>query len=195
MSNRSDDFNRADGAIGSPSDGGAAWSVLAGTWNVASNEAQCTTGTSAAHSVVLEASSAVVDVQVTRRASLDVGLVCRASDASNYILLAYGDTTAQYRLFRVQAGAFTLLASVSVTTASGDVVKLTVTSGDAYTAYKNGVSQLTGSSSFNNTATKHGMWTWNDTAARFDIFSITDNAATTTSFPPIPMLLMPHLAM
>lgn len=180
MGNRSDDFNRADttNAIGNPSDGGAAWSQTSGTWGISTNRGY-ESGGGGQRVCVLEASSAVVDVQVTMAVKgSDAGIVWRLADDSNYMLGTFEAVAGNMKMFKKVAGSFTQLGSsaTGLTLANNDVVKGSVTSGNAHTLYLNGVAKVGPQTDAAGSAnTKHGIRANGDTAARFDDFSITDN--------------------
>lgn len=179
MANRSDDFNRADSSssLGTPSDGGSAWSALSGTWGISSNQGYCPTLSSGSAYAVLECGSPGAEVQVTVATRSGIGLVVRCSDINNLYVLVVA--TSGYNFYRRQAGSFTEIGN-SGTSADGDVVKIRC-EGDTLTVYRNGSAIITPSAqSFNNTATKHGLYCQN-TAARVDDWSSTDLAATAYS--------------
>lgn len=85
MGNRSDNFNRADGSLGTPSDGGSAWESIS---NISISSNQASAGGTLAFAA-LEASTNRVDVQVTLT-SIPVGssqgAVARAADDGNFFL-------------------------------------------------------------------------------------------------------------
>lgn len=177
MANRSDNFNRTDSssAMGTPSDAGSDWVALTGTWGIASNRGYCATDSGDnQNSAVLESSASDVDVEVTcTTGNNDQGIILRATDASNYILLRHG-TDGSVIFYKREAGTFTSFASTSgVSQSNGDVIKATA-SGNDFELFVNGVSALTGTSSFNNTATKHGLRVYSSTTPRWEDFSITD---------------------
>jgi hypothetical protein len=186
MGDRSDTFNRADStsSLGTPSDGGSAWSVLNGTWGISSNRGYCH-GAEAQAVAVLESSAANVEVQVTIKAdAADDGLILRASDNNNYILGVIGSSGT--RIFTREAGSFTLKQTDATAPAINDVFKLTG-SGNTVTLYKNGASVLTDTITFNNTATKHGIRASLTDTQRFEDFSITDlDSATASPLTPPP---------
>lgn len=173
---RSDNFNRADtpNGIGTPSDGGAGWSVTNGTWGISSNQGY-ESGSGAEAGCVLEASASNVAVQVTFAViSSDAGMLARFADTSNYLLAAVRPTNIQ--LYKVVAGSFTQLGSTySATISNGDIVKLTCDAGSNLVVYHNGVSRITATDNAGSTNTKHGIRTNNDTTTRFDDFSIATN--------------------
>jgi hypothetical protein len=81
-------------------------------------------------------------------------------------------------MFKVVAGSFTQLGSTaSYTAANGDVLKFTV-NGSTLNGYVNGALKVgPQTESAGSTNTKHGLRSFNDSASRFDDFSITNNGA------------------
>lgn len=154
--NRTDTFNRADGAIGTPSDAGAAWQVLSGTWNIVSNEA---TSSSFSGRAVLNSGSANVLAKVTQRGTGGIGIVFRAVDANNYMYAQVGTT--QIRIRSVVAGVDTVLKQVGFVPAINDVFDLIVTSANLISMRVNGIQRITHTSSQFSTATLHGLWATN----------------------------------
>lgn len=175
MSSRSDNFNRADGAIGTPSDGGSAWVQESGTWAISTNRAHESAVTAQAV-CSLQSSASIVDVQATmlEAGGLDsgaCGLVARVADDSNYLLYIPDG-----RLYKKVGGGFTLMAGFASTTISnGDVLKLSVDGSNLITGYNNGSSIISTTDSAGSTNTKHGIRTHNESGWYFDTFSITDN--------------------
>jgi hypothetical protein len=176
MANRTDSYNRANSAVtpNSPSDAAGDYTVAAGTWGISSNQGYCPTSATPA-AIVLESSTSSVEVQVTiATKDGNAGLCARYSDVNNHWMFytdAGGDRT---RLYKLVAGSFVQMIDNAGAPTSGDVLKLTF-NGDVWTAYINAVQVGTGSDSFNNTATKHGLWAYADVSlARWDTFSITD---------------------
>jgi large repetitive protein len=173
MTNRVDNFNRADGALGTPSDGGSAWVAQAGTWAVLGNQARVSTSV-AGQSVVLQSSSSNVTVQATLGVSSGFGLCTRAADANNYIL---ADTTlTQARIRTRVAGVETVVAGpVGYVPTPGDVIKLKADANDLISLLINDVVVLSTTVTTGNTNTLHGLQaTGGMTAQRWDDFSITD---------------------
>lgn len=173
MTNRTDDFNRADSAVslGTPSDGGSAWVAYAGTWGINTNRGYLATVTSQSVAA-LESSVSDIDVQVTAAVNgADYGIVGRLSDNNNY-LMGIAGTATNWRLYKRVAGAFTQIGSTGgFSPANGDVLKLTF-NGSSLNFLVNGVSQVSTTDSFNLTATKHGIRASSDIVVRFDDFSI-----------------------
>lgn len=86
----SDTFDRADGALGTATVGGA-WTAIMGTWAIASNRAKLTSTNSGAMAVAmlpvgtaLSTGSALVDVQLSS-GNARVGLVLRGTDQNSYM--------------------------------------------------------------------------------------------------------------
>jgi hypothetical protein len=182
VSNRTDNFDRADTTnnIGTPSDAGSAWTQSQGTWGIASNAGYESSAAGAQNIAQLEASLADVDVQVTLSnvsAGADAGPVARFADTSNYLLWIYTIGSSGLRMFKVVAGSFTQLGSTaSYTAANGDVLKFTV-NGSTLNGYVNGALKVgPQTESAGSTNTKHGLRSFNDSASRFDDFSIVDNS-------------------
>lgn len=182
MTNRTDNFNRADTAnnIGTPSDGGSAWVQYSGTWGIASDQGYQSAVSTTNVECALESSVANVTVQVTIAAFEGVadanGLCARLADDSNYLLMFLQTVTNTIALYKKVAGSFTLLASASVTPAAGDVAKMTCDSSNLITGYRNGAALISATDSAGSTNTKHGLWYSAATgtgADRFDDFSIT----------------------
>lgn len=186
MTNRADDFNRADsgsgGGIGTPSDGGTAWVQLgSGVWDVLSNKAREGAGVGNWNACYLETSQADGDVQVTLSTiSANPGLAGRITDTSNFIMTPYISGTLY--VFKHEAGSDLQLGSTYTGGLSnGDVLKMNF-SGNNITVSQNGTSRIATSSAFNNTATKHGMLSYAGASNRFDDFSFTAAAAAAASF-------------
>ena len=177
MAARSDNFNRADASgLGNPSDGGSAWNAVTGTWDISSNQAISVAIASNLQS--LEASVADCDIQlVCANNPLNSGVGARISSAGNASLVVYGTdsgVSGGMGIYRLQAGGYTLLTSDSAgDVVSSDTVKLNV-NGTGITAYVNGASRLSTTSTFNQTTTTHGLWSYTDSGSRIDDFSIAD---------------------
>jgi len=175
MTNRVDTFDRANGAlIGStPSDGGGVWSGN-GTWNISSNCGLKSADFNTLQFAWLESSAANVDVSATINVDGNCGLAARVTDANNCI---YGRVCLNNCIvYKWEAGTATQLGSTYVgTPTAGDVWVLSV-SGDNIVLKQNGTARVTTTSSFNNTATKHGLGDFNITGS-WTTFSITEITA------------------
>src|SRR5690349_20217898 len=110
MTNRTDDFNRADNAsaLGTPSDSGGGWTVGAGTYGINGNKAYESAGSSLT-ACWLEASISDCDVQATlSTVSAALGVVSRAADNNNYLFGGSNSGTG-LSMFKRVAGSFTSL--------------------------------------------------------------------------------------
>jgi hypothetical protein len=164
----SDDFNRAD----SNTTLGGSWTALGGSvWGIASNQAYNVSG-SGHVCVVHDSGTADVEIETTFTTFENSMAICfRVTDNDNF-LMAYYDSGVIY-IYKRESGGFASLASASESRSHGDVWKV-VANGTAIGVFHNGVSAVSTTSSFNLTATKHGLETASITSARFDAFSITD---------------------
>lgn len=169
---RSDNFNRADGAIGTPSDGGSDWQSLTAiaNWVVASNVANETTGGSQVV-VVLESGNVDVTLQVTMGGTVfDAGICWRATDENAYYLM---NGTAS-NIYRNIGGSFGLITTSGggVAVGAGDVVQAVI-SGNNFTINVNGSFRTAASDGFYPSQTLHGLRQFISAAATWDDFSIT----------------------
>ena len=167
-----DSFNRADNASSlGTADTGQTWTALASTWGISSNQAY-NPGAGANAPAVLDSGKSDCTIQVTIATQAgDSGLSFRATDANNFFEVTF--STTQYQVWKIVAGAFTNLASGTITGANGDVLKV-VLSGSTIQIFQNGVQLGTNiTDAFNQTATKHGLSQVSGSAgARWDNFSV-----------------------
>jgi len=161
-----DSFNRADSTttMGN-ADTGQTWVPNSGTWGISSNKARLVTGTSQA-TTVLDSGLSDCTIEVTLSTFEYSGLCFRSTDDNNHFLTNAGS------LSRREGGTFTKINDFSQGFASGDTIKV-VLSSSSITVYRNGSSVLSATSSFNQSETFHGLRTNAGTNARFDDFSIT----------------------
>lgn len=177
MAARADTFNRANqSGLGTPSDAGSDWNALTGTWDITSNTAISVNIASNLQS--LEASVADCDIQaVCANNPANAGLSARAASAGNAIIMSFGSSSGVaggVGIYRFQAGGYTLLVSDSAgDVVSTDTVKLNV-NGTAIEAFVNGVSRVSTTSTFNQTTTTHGLFSYTDGTSLLDNFSIAD---------------------
>lgn len=88
------------------------------------------------------------------------GIVFRYTDASNYWLAGFNDRSdvTGFRIFKIEGGASTAVTNGVAGAINGTVYPLSVTlNGNDISVLFNNTAQLTTSSAFNNTATKHGI--------------------------------------
>lgn len=167
-----DSFARADATASLASaDVGGAWVVNAGTWGIIGNQAY--TSAAAAGSIAT-IDSGIADILASLTIAVlpganSCGLVVRYVDANNY-------WTAQVfngnlYLVRLAAGVQTNVLG-PYAAATGDIIQVRADA-NQLTLYQNGVVKgqvITDAT--NQTATKHGLFVGNNTAARLDNFSV-----------------------
>lgn len=177
MTSRSDNFNRANSTtgLGSPSDGGSAWTDDLGVSGISSNKGYFPTLSGSRAYSWLEASSSIGKAQYTDGASgnIDTGVMIRYSDVNNFIL--FHQTNANSVLYKRVAGGFTTLSSASNAFVSGAVYSIEVDASNVIICKANGVTIHTVTDSFNSTATKVAMRSALSSAT-FDDFSFVDAA-------------------
>ena len=184
MSSRSDNFNRSDTgsphALGTPSDAGGNWSQHGTSeWGIVSNTAY-NVGGGIDQSASLESSAADVEVEVTLTASPSSGgangVCVRLTDGSNYYAAYWYIDDGNLYLDRYEAASYTNLGIYDTTMAPGDIIKV-ITSGTTIEVYLNDVLRITATSqTFNQSATRHGLYAYDSAAGRYDDFSITDSS-------------------
>jgi hypothetical protein len=176
--NRIDNFNRADDtlAIGTPSDGGSAWvAEMSGgdTWGIYQNTAYHV-GTIFPSIATLESSMSDVDVEVTISADYyNFGIAFRVVDELNFLALYIN--SAQQTLFKSVNGVTTGIGTYSGSMATGDTFRVRA-NGSTLESYQNDVLRVSTTETFNQTATKHGLYNGDNPASagtQYDAFSIT----------------------
>lgn len=154
-----DSFTRANSAVtmGSTTETSHAWTALAGTWGITSNQAYLVTNATSNDCVVVDAGAADVTVQakvVTVAGSQ--GLAVRVTDADNVI------TTNLTGMFRRTGGVNTAIGTFSSAFVAGDTMRI-VTSGTSIKTYRQAASTgtfelvLSVTESQGSTNTKHGL--------------------------------------
>lgn len=180
MSNRVDNFNRADSVLtlNSPSDAAGDY-TLVGTWGITSNTAYSVVSSNPCAAILDSATFDItIEVTLTGLGGADIaGLCARYTDINNHWAYYMDTLNNKTRLYKISSGSFVSVIDNVHAPAAGDVLKLGFSS-NTWTAYYNGSQVGTGSDAFNNTATKHGLWGYaNGTNDRWDSLSITDAAA------------------
>lgn len=175
-----DNFTRADSAttLGTPETGAAAWAPIAGTWGISSNQAYCAAG-AGQNFVAIECGIADVVIQTTvaGSASVNQGIAFRmhGGSAQNGYVAIFNDAGAgAMRFYKIVAGVFTQIGTVSQAISTGDVVKVSAV-GNTLTMYRNGTQVLQITDSTHPSNTQHGLWAFGTatTASRlWDAFSI-----------------------
>jgi hypothetical protein len=168
-----DSFNRADSTTNLGSTDGAgtldplAWSQRNGTWGISSNQGY--TSAAASQSVATIASgNANAEISVTVAASGAAGIAFRWSSSNNY-WRAFNSGTSTFLEKRV-AGSNSSVGSAAGA-AVGDVLRV-VCNGSSIEVFRNGVSIISTTDSFNSTAQNHGLYINGNTTARLDDFSV-----------------------
>ncbi len=179
MTLRYDDFDRGDSAssIGSPSDGGSAYTVT-GTWGITGNKAYCPnpSGSGSLGAAVLDTGSADMDQSVTFAGpivSSAQGLVIRYVSATDYWIVR--NVSNVWKLSLWAFGSYFDDPNTYAAAASpGDVVRCTVTGSatGAFKVYINGTLRITSSQfeTFEATGTYSGLFVSFDTTTTFDNF-------------------------
>lgn len=176
-----DDFTRADDASSlGRATSGQTWIPLGGTWGINSNKGYLSnvTGLKPAY-IDRGLADTTIQVTLTKTDATNtlnrMGIAFRITDANNF-LFAYFLTLSQMRLGKIVAGVGSTIVTVTgLTETSGDALKV-VTSGNSIQVYQNTTLLTTQTDSFNNTATKHGLYFEvggsNFAVCRWDDFSI-----------------------
>jgi hypothetical protein len=162
-----DTFNRPDSSttLGTTSDGHATWVTTSTNnvpWGITSNAAQMFGGLGEDAQAYVESGSPGGTVQATL-ATLDsvtgarrAGPMFRWSDHLNYWYISCTDVAGASQLIKRVAGTKTIVGSAFTTTV-GDIVTVSLSGGSVSVAV-NGTTVTAVSDSFNQTATKHGMY-------------------------------------
>lgn len=181
MANRTDNFNRADSVVtlDPPSDGGGNYLVAAGTWGITANRAYIVTAANPIAAVLNSTTvDVLVEVTIATLGANDIGGLCaRYIDINNHWMFYLDGLNNKTRLYKFVAGSFVPVIDTVGAPASGDVLALGFL-GDAWTAYRNGSPVGSGTDSFANTGTRHGLWGYaTSTDTRWDTLSVTDAGA------------------
>jgi hypothetical protein len=115
-----DDFNRANGALGTAS-GGGTWSVLAGTCAIATNVATVTAGAPSATAALPfgdhDNGDFSLKVAVSSLAANPAGLVVRLLDNNNRLGCFLAASTQKAQIFKTDGGTTTMLVEAAATIA------------------------------------------------------------------------------
>lgn len=174
---RADNFNRADGAVGTPSDAGSAWEGSVGIARVVSNRLKGVGSLAiGGNPVVLETHSGdytvAVDIVTLGTAA---GVILNYSDDQNYVFLAFGSAYPVNKFMKVQGGVVSLiedLEGIGNVVSQGDRVMFQRIDEGLFVSIDGGNSQIgsTFGVAFNKTVTKHGIWI-GDLITVFDNFN------------------------
>lgn len=168
-----DSFTRADSAVSlGTAETGHAWTALAGTWGISSNQARLVTDSAANNNAAVVDSGRADNFTVSMRVATTgtVRLVWRCTDVANgFMLLVLSPNVIMYRL---QAGVYNQIATVAQAVANNDVLAVRVV-GNTHAALLNGAQIIAPTTdAFNNTATKHGIGESSSINTRMDEFTV-----------------------
>ncbi len=145
-----DDFNRADGALGTAS-GGFTWTLVQGTITVASNQAKGTGGSGIRSTARTQSDLSSADHYT--QAVWPSGSVGSQGILARFVSTATNDATESYyllhqaaatthQLYKKIGASFTLLNNNSFSMSAGALMRL-MANGSAITTFGNGVQQVT----------------------------------------------------
>jgi hypothetical protein len=190
MTTITDNFNRANGSIGSSSEGWS-WTAVSGTWTISGNAASKTANVDTLEFIRAESDLASSDHYAQAKAlpaSRYFGGPCvRYSSSANTCYMHYMDSTVA-KVAKIVAGAQTDLATLTCSYAQNSVYKTDV-SGTTIEVFKDGVSAGSTTDSSIASGTRTGLSTYyNATEAgssHWDDFQAADaggGAATTKRY-------------
>jgi len=177
----SDNFNRADGPLGTTPVGGKTWATTGtAVMTVASNQAKVTSGTGiGAVLVPVDGTNgtfkATVKAVSGSPATMIAGLAFRSQDNSNTLMVALRSTAsvAEYTLASRVGGTTTTMVATGVVPAANDVIQVDL-SGDNIVVKINGTQVASTTSTQFNTLAKGGLYiNGSDTITTWDDWSYT----------------------
>lgn len=146
--------------------GWVGWPDTGGTsddYTIVSNRAKRSVVTAAVGDVFIAANVNDADVlvsgvvQINNINNATSGMALRLTNADNYWLMGIARTNL-FRLLEKQTGSYTVRASAAVTiNAATDYTIVGTTSGNSISGTLNGANNISYSSTFNNSATRHGL--------------------------------------
>lgn len=172
-----DTFTDADGTslTSHTMDVGPGWTVYAGSWDVRNDKTEITasTGINAA-AADSGHSDATVRADVTP-GNNSCGIVGRLTDVNNYWWAECDNNGQAFRLVEYNAASVINRGQVSLTVSGSSTYTVqAVFSGSNITVTLNGGNAISYSSAtFNQTATRHGLWSYNLTGDTHDNFQAT----------------------
>lgn len=181
-----DNFNRADGAIGSSSEGWS-WTAVTGAWNIVSNEVEGTGANRTARAETDLSSSdhySQVDIASTTANARGGGAACRFDSAANTCYIARVETATGaandvYRIAKIVAAVLTELGTgVTSEYSAPDTVRIDA-NGSAISFDLNGVLQESITDTAISSGTRCGMFADSGaTTTKLDNFSAADLTVT-----------------
>lgn len=170
-----DTFTRADATtLGTTEIGSFAWTTIAGTWGITSNQAAVKTTSTGPDKAIIDVAVTSYTVQATMPAvgNYTTGITFRYTDTSNFWNLGVASSSS-VTLMKKIAGTNTTIATLSgLTIAAGDTLKVTV-SGNTITGYYNGTQVGQTTSTDLASSTKLGMASYWQNTVLFDNFLVT----------------------
>lgn len=178
-----DDFNRANGAIGTSSEGWS-WNALVGTWDVNSGLGRNTGGAEANVRAESDLSSSdhYASLKFWSGVGTFWGIAARFSGSASTFYTGFCNVSgSDFRLSKLVGGARTDLTTTASGGAltQGDILKITV-AGSSLVFAINGVTKLSTTDSSIASGTRTGSWAYAVATAAFDDFIAADNAAGST---------------
>lgn len=176
-----DDFNRADGALGTTSVGAKPWANTGSSvMSIVGNQVKVTSGAGIGASLVPVDSpngtfKATLKAVSGSAATMISGLAFRATNDASCLMVALrsSSTVAEYTLSSRSAGTTTTVFATGIVPAAGDVVEV-VLDGDSIVVKINGTAQPAQTVTAFNTVAKGGFYHHgNDTTTAWDDFSYT----------------------
>ncbi|EKE05611.1 MAG: hypothetical protein ACD_19C00188G0001 [uncultured bacterium] len=181
-----DSFTGVDGTrlnVHTP-DLGTGWTEVAGTWTINSNKAK-SDGTGGSYAIAsATAADAVITAQVTMEntSGAGQGFIARYTDANNqYRVVWFGNLV---QIIKKEGGVNSTLSSLSLDAVNGQTYTFALTlNGSSISLSIDGVERVSATSTFNQSATIHGIFAGASTAVRFDDFLIDNGNSITLSSP------------
>jgi len=174
---RSDNFNRENGAIGTPSDAGSAWVIGNQTWVVVDNQGNCSAfGNNGFVYLDSGQSDCAIVATIVVSSGDGFGFCFRIVDSENLYRLRCGADSGGIQIQKVQAAAeVTIGTPWAGTIAAGDKIAV-VLSGATIEGwhFTSGAWNLrtSGSNAFQQTEINHGFWSAFAQDQRYDDFEI-----------------------
>ncbi|HTK03811.1 MAG TPA: sialate O-acetylesterase [Alphaproteobacteria bacterium] len=152
---------------------GTGWTEQAGTWTIESNKARAD-GTGGSYATVNATDAdVVITSQVTMESSgAGQGFIARYTDTNNQFRIVWFGNS-QIQIIKREAGVNTTLSSTPLVAVNGQTYAFALTlNGSSISLSIDGVEQISATSSFNQSATIHGIFAGASTGVRFDDFLI-----------------------
>jgi hypothetical protein len=176
-----DDFTRADTTASI----GNGWTANRGNWGIVGNTAYCSTTTTTKGTVLRTYSNPNVSVSVKLVNSSGfggAGLIIRATDYNNNISATINGANTMLRLYKLTAGTYTQIGSTYFgSIVQNDIITLSANSSNLIEFKLNGSVICSGTEAAGSGNTLIGMLSDQAATARYDNFTATDSAVTSSS--------------